>query len=52
MLLGQVLGFIAARTTLMRRLNQRQIEAGQIDYIAELLSVSRISMRPHQGEPK
>ena len=28
MLLGQVLGFVAARTTLMRRLNQNQIDAG------------------------
>ena len=51
MLLGQVLGFIAARTTLMRRLGQQQIEPGQIEYIAKLLSASRIATGTHASEP-
>ena len=52
MLLGQVLGFVAARTTLMRRLNQSRIDAGQIEYVADLLSATRITAAAREGEPK
>jgi TetR/AcrR family transcriptional regulator, regulator of cefoperazone and chloramphenicol sensitivity len=48
MLLGQVLGFIAARTTLLRRLGQQQIEPPQIEYIASLLRNSNIATGLHE----
>lgn len=46
-LLGQVLGFVAARTTVLRRLGQQQIDAAQIEYIADLLGSVRIAPDRH-----
>ncbi|MEJ2479182.1 MAG: CerR family C-terminal domain-containing protein [Acidihalobacter sp.] len=46
-LLGQVLGFIAGHTTLLRRLGQQRLETGQIEYVARLLEDGSIGTIRH-----
>ena len=49
-LLGQVLGFIAGQTTLLRRLGQQRLESEQIEYVARLLENGGITAAPREPQ--